>query len=63
MSRGCNLTHAMVGVLEAVRLAPPGSQSVSSFLVKGADALVAGGKAGIFTPMFYTLARKPLAKN
>jgi sterol 24-C-methyltransferase len=53
----------MVGVLEAVRLAPPGSQSVSSFLVKGADALVAGGKAGIFTPMFYTLARKPLAKN
>jgi len=60
---GRSLTHAMVGVLEAVRLAPPGSQSVSSFLVKGADALVAGGKAGIFTPMFYTLARKPLAKK
>ena len=58
---GRSLTHTMVGLLERARLAPPGSQRVSSFLVKGADALVAGGKRKIFTPMFYTLARKPEA--
>ena len=57
---GRSLTHAMVTVLEKARLAPPGSTAVSSFLVKGADALVAGGKQRIFTPMYFTLARKPL---
>jgi sterol 24-C-methyltransferase len=49
-----------VSLLEKARLAPAGSTSVSSFLVKGADALVAGGRQRIFTPMFFTLARKPL---
>lgn len=57
---GRRLTHVMVSVLETARLAPPGSTAVSGFLVKGADALVVGGKQGIFTPMFFTLARKPL---
>ncbi len=57
---GRQLTHYMVSVLEKTRLAPPGSTAVSSFLVKGADALVAGGKQNIFTPMYFTLARKPL---
>jgi len=56
---GRTLTHYMVSALETLRMAPPGSTSVSSFLVKGADALVAGGKKAIFTPMFFTLARKP----
>ncbi len=57
---GRTMTHYMVTLLEKARLAPPGSTTVSSFLVKGADALVAGGRKGIFTPMFFTLARKPL---
>jgi len=57
---GRALTHAAVYLLETLRLAPPGTVSVSSFLVKGADALVAGGRKEIFTPMYFTLARKPL---
>jgi sterol 24-C-methyltransferase len=57
---GRTVTHVAVSLLEKVRLAPPGSTTVSSLLVKGADALVAGGKAKIFSPMFFTLARKPL---
>ena len=56
---GRTVTHYAVTALEYLRLAPPGSTTVSSFLVKGADALVAGGRKGIFTPMFFTLARKP----
>jgi sterol 24-C-methyltransferase len=56
---GRQVTHAMVQLLEKARLAPPGSTAVSSFLVKGADALVEGGKQRIFTPMYFTLARKP----
>ena len=57
---GRALTHAMVYCLETLRIAPKGSVAVSSFLVKGADALVAGGRHSLFTPMFFTLVRKPL---
>jgi sterol 24-C-methyltransferase len=41
---GRAVTHYAVWALEAIRIAPPGTVDVSSFLVKGADALVAGGK-------------------
>jgi sterol 24-C-methyltransferase len=41
---GRAVTHAAVWALETLRIAPPGTASVSSFLVKGADALVAGGR-------------------
>lgn len=40
-------------------MAPEGTQAVSSFLNDAADALVAGGDLGIFTPMYFALARKP----
>lgn len=53
------VTHQMVRALEAARIAPKGSTDVSSFLEGGARALVRGGQTGIFTPMFYFLARKP----
>ncbi|MCS6914499.1 MAG: methyltransferase domain-containing protein [Myxococcales bacterium] len=53
------LTHQMVRLLEAVRIAPRGATAVSSFLERGARALVAGGKAGVFTPLFYFEARRP----
>jgi len=41
---GRAVTHYAVWALEALRIAPPGTVDVSSFLVKGADALVAGGR-------------------
>jgi hypothetical protein len=100
---GRSVTHAAVWLLETLRIAPAGTCAVSAFLVKGADALVAGGRkearsgggpcaqtgralakcvrathcgpaltraccaaarrAQIFTPMYFTLARKPLPKG
>lgn len=52
-------TRVMVNVLETLRIAPEGTCRVSAFLEQAADGLVAGGKAGIFTPMFFFLAVKP----
>lgn len=54
-------THALVRGLEAVGVAPKGSLEVSSMLERAADGLVAGGKLGIFTPVYFFLVRKPLA--
>ena len=45
--------------LELARIAPKGSAAVISFLNAAAEAIVRGGETGIFTPMFYVLARKP----
>ena len=56
---GRAVTRRAVYVLETLRIAPKGTCAVSAFLEAGADALVAGGKQGIFTPMFFTLVRKP----
>ena len=47
--------------LEALRLAPLGSAETAAELSAGADALVAGGKEGLFTPMYLMVARKPLS--
>jgi len=55
---GRALTNRATRVLEAVRLAPAGTSLVSDFLNAGADRLVEGGETGIFTPMFYVLARR-----
>lgn len=60
---GRAVTHYVVAALEALGLAPPGTSAVSAFLVTGADALVAGGRKEIFTPMFFVLCRKPLQVN
>ncbi len=57
---GRALTNLTLGVAERLHLAPKGARAVSSFLNWGADTLVRGGQTGIFTPMFFTLARKPL---
>jgi len=53
-------TNTLCRVLETVHLAPPGTVKTSEFLMKGADALVDAGKQGLFTPMLYFLAEKPL---
>ena len=45
---------------EVLRLFPKGSTEVVRLLDRTAEAYVAGGKAGIFTPLYCFLARKPL---
>ncbi|MCY4612337.1 MAG: methyltransferase domain-containing protein [Nitrospira sp.] len=56
---GRALTNLVLRVGEKLRLVPEGAREVSTLLNAGADALVEGGKSGIFTPMFFFLARKP----
>ena len=56
---GRAVTNLALRVGEKLRIVPQGSAFVSTFLNKGADALVAGGKSGIFTTMLFFLARKP----
>lgn len=45
---------------EILRLFPNGSEEVVRLLDRTAEAYIAGGKAGIFTPLYCFLARKPL---
>ena len=45
---------------EALRVLPRGSSEVVQLLHRAANAYVAGGKSGIFTPLYCFLARKPL---
>ncbi len=47
-------------VAEVLRLFPKGSAEVVRLLDRTAEAYIAGGKAGIFTPLYCFLARKPL---
>ncbi len=45
---------------EVVRVFPKGSADVIGLMDRTAKAYVAGGRAGIFTPLYCFLARKPL---
>ncbi len=45
---------------EALGLFPKGSAAVVRLMDRTADAYVAGGRSGIFTPLYCFLARKPL---
>ena len=56
---GRALTNLALRFGERLRVVPEGTTAVSTLLNEGADALVKGGKSGIFTPMFFFLARKP----
>jgi len=58
---GIALTSAAVWVLETLWLAPKGTFTMHRHLVTGAKTLTAGGRLGIFTPMYYFRARKPAA--
>jgi len=55
---GRTVTHAMVWVLELLRIAPAGSTRVSAFLNATALDLVSAGKLEIFTPSFFFIGRK-----
>lgn len=55
--------HGFMATLETLRLAPPGTKKTGDSLAQAADALVAGGKERLFTPMFLMVARKPLEQQ
>lgn len=55
---GTAVTHSVITVLEFLRLAPRGTTATHTFLTNALKGLVAGGKTGIFTPMFYFKAVK-----
>ncbi|HKY62324.1 MAG TPA: methyltransferase domain-containing protein [bacterium] len=55
---GRKLTNRFVHLLEKLRLAPKGTKAVSDMLMRTSDALVAAGELGIFTPMYFVLARR-----
>jgi sterol 24-C-methyltransferase len=56
---GALITHQFVRVLEATRLSPKGTVQVHDVLRTAQRALVEGGTLGIFTPLYYWVARKP----
>ncbi len=56
---GKHVVRMLTRALEGVKLAPRGTTQVAEFLNLGADALVASGEAGIFTPMALFVAEKP----
>ena len=56
---GRALTNLSLRVAERLRVVPKGTTDVSTMLNAGADAMVEGGESGIYTPVFFFLARKP----
>ena len=56
---GRKITSAALRILEGVRAVPNGSFAVQEVLNVAADSLVAAGRLGIFTPMYFHKARKP----
>ena len=45
---------------EALRMFPKGSSDVIDLMERTANAYIAGGRSGVFTPLYCFLARKPL---
>ncbi len=56
---GRRLTHGSLWLLELLKIAPRGSFRVAAMLNISAIALAEAGRLGIFTPMYFILARKP----
>jgi sterol 24-C-methyltransferase len=54
---GRRIARRTIGALEALGIAPKGSKEVSLMLGRAAEALIAGGETGIFTPSYFFLAR------
>ena len=55
------IAHNAISVLERIGLAPAGTRRTADGLGRAADALVAGGKEKLFTPMYLMVARKPMS--
>ena len=60
---GRAVTNLVLRAGERLRVVPKGARAVSTLLNAAADALAAGGESGIFTPMYFFLARKPDARD
>ena len=54
------LTHRLVWTLEKLGVVPRGTLRVSKLLNMAASAFAEAGRLGIFTPMYFALARKPV---
>ncbi|KAJ1982498.1 Delta(24)-sterol C-methyltransferase [Dimargaris cristalligena] len=59
-SIGHTVTNTFISILETLGISPKGSLEVQKVLLTASDGLVAGGKMGIFTPMYTVGCRKPL---
>ncbi len=57
---GRRVTHTTLRALETLRLAPKGTVRVSETLNLCAAAIAEAGRLGIFTPMYFIHARKPV---
>lgn len=53
-------THYFTGFMEMIGFAPKGSLGIHGVLLRAADGLVRGGKAGTFTPMHLVVMQKPV---
>ena len=53
------ISHGFLGFLSMLRLAPPDANKTANALGVAANALVAGGKVKLFTPMQLYVAKKP----
>ena len=60
-SVGRRITAFAIWPLEKVGAVPNGTMAVADLLNEGADGYVGAGRLGIFTPNYYTKARKPEA--
>ncbi len=56
---GRRLTHGTLWLLERLRIVPRGTAQVASILNVAAAAFAEAGRLGIFSPMYFILARKP----
>ena len=56
---GRRVTHGTLWLLERLRIVPRGTTRVSAILNVGAAAFAEAGRLGIFSPMYFILARKP----
>ena len=58
--QGRVVTERLVWMLETLRAVPRGAVQVARLLNMAASAFVEAGQLGIFTPMYFTLARRPV---
>ena len=56
---GRRVTNQALGILEFLRPSARGIRRVSDIFNAGADATVEGGRRGIFTTLYFMLAKKP----
>ncbi|MYD31746.1 MAG: hypothetical protein F4X01_09205, partial [Nitrospira sp. SB0661_bin_20] len=56
---GRRITSSLLWLFERFRIVPQGSAQVSVMLNLIADTFAEAGRLGIFSPMYFILARKP----